>query len=167
MPRFRLLIVFFLCLATQFSQANIHYAPYGELLASQHTYGSNYDERYKFTGKERDAETGYDYFGARFLSTQLGIWITPDPLLDKYIYVSPYMYCNGNPVIFVDPDGGDAIYIAFPQYKANGYPLTGHAGVLLIDNKTGSTKYYEYGRYGGSLGKTRNISVPNVMSFSI
>ena len=81
----------------------IHYAPYGELLANQTPYG--YDERYKFTGKERDAESGYDYFGARFLAQQLGIWITPDPLLDKYIFTSPYMYCNGNPVKYVDPDG--------------------------------------------------------------
>ena len=88
----------------------IHYAPYGELLANQQV--NTYDERYKFTGKERDAETGYDYFGARFLSTQLGIWTRPDPLVDKYIYASPYMYCNGNPIKFVDPDGNcfDAIW---------------------------------------------------------
>ena len=101
--------------------------------------------------------------GAAPLTDEIQKWLSVDPLTDKNISTSPYMYSNGNPVIFVDPDGGDAIYIAFPQYKANGYPLTGHAGVLLIDNKTGSTKYYEYGRYGGSLGKTRNIKVPDVM----
>ena len=39
----------------------IHYAPYGELIANQQTIG--YDERYKFTVKERDAETGYDFLG--------------------------------------------------------------------------------------------------------
>ena len=38
----------------------IHYLPYGQLLANQQATG--YDERYKFTGKERDAESGYDYF---------------------------------------------------------------------------------------------------------
>ena len=83
----------------------IHYAPYGELLASQHAYGSSYDERYKFTGKERDAESGYDYYGARYQIVPLGIWGSPDPLLDKYIYISPYMYCNGNPIVLKDPDG--------------------------------------------------------------
>ena len=41
----------------------IHYMPYGELWVNQRN--STYDERYKFTGKERDWETGYDYFGAR------------------------------------------------------------------------------------------------------
>ena len=83
----------------------IHYAPYGELLASQHAYGSSYDERYKFTGKERDAETGYDFYGARYQIVPLGIWGSPDPLLDKYIFASPNMYCNGNPIKYVDPDG--------------------------------------------------------------
>ena len=81
----------------------IHYAPYGELIANQSLNG--YDERYKFTGKERDTETGYDFFGARYLAQQLGIWTSPDPLLDKYLYVSPYMYCEGNPIKYVDPDG--------------------------------------------------------------
>ena len=60
----------------------IHYAPYGELIANQQTIG--YDERFKFTGKERDAETGYDYFGARFYDHRKGIWNSVDPLADKY-----------------------------------------------------------------------------------
>ena len=80
----------------------IHYAPYGELIDNQ---SASYDERYKFIGKERDRETGYDNFGARFLTSLFGIWISPDPLLDKYIYASPYMYCNGNPIKYVDSDG--------------------------------------------------------------
>lgn len=42
----------------------LHYAPYGELIDNQQA--TQYDERYKFTGKERDWETGYDYYGARF-----------------------------------------------------------------------------------------------------
>ena len=40
--------------------------PYGELWVNQRN--STYDERYKFTGKERDAETGYD-----FLQQRMGI----------------------------------------------------------------------------------------------
>ncbi len=45
----------------------IHYMPYGELWVNQRN--STYNERYKFTGKERDAETGYDFFGARNYSS--------------------------------------------------------------------------------------------------
>ena len=81
----------------------IHYAPYGELIANKQTIG--YDERFKFTGKERDWETGYDYFGARFYDYRKGIWNSVDPLADKYPNVTPYLYCNGNPIMLVDPDG--------------------------------------------------------------
>ncbi|CCY51719.1 MULTISPECIES: hypothetical protein [Bacteroides] len=64
----------------------------------------------------------------------------------------------------IDPDGRDAIYITFPKYRANGIPFTGHAGVLLINDKTGLTKYYEYGRYDKeSKGLVRTASVPNVV----
>ena len=32
-------------------------------------------------------------------------WTTPDPLAEKYYGISPYAFCNNNPVNFVDPDG--------------------------------------------------------------
>ncbi|MBO4689536.1 MAG: RHS repeat-associated core domain-containing protein, partial [Paludibacteraceae bacterium] len=82
--------------------AEYQYAPYGELIYSQQ---SGYDERYKFTGKERDGETGYDYFGARFFWSALGHWLSVDPLADKYPGISPYAYCAWNPIKYVDPDG--------------------------------------------------------------
>ena len=81
----------------------IHYAPYGELIDNQRVI--NYDERYKFTGKERDAESGYDYFGARYYASPFSFWLSVDPLADKYPAISPYAYCTWNPVKFVDPDG--------------------------------------------------------------
>ena len=84
----------------------LHYAPYGELIDNQHASGSWYDERYKFTGKERDWETGYDYFGARYWWLA-GTWLSVDPLSDKYPNISPYAYCMWNPVKYVDPDGRD------------------------------------------------------------
>ena len=66
---------------------------------------TDYDERYKFTGKERDWETGYDFFGARSYASVLSIWLSPDPLSDKYPEISPYAYCGWNPVKYIDPDG--------------------------------------------------------------
>ena len=60
----------------------IHYAPYGEFLAYQRP--CNYDERFKFTGKERDYESGYDFFGARYFSSVFGHWLSVDPLTEKY-----------------------------------------------------------------------------------
>ena len=40
-----------------------------------------------------------------------GSWLTPDPLAHKYTSWSPYAYCAGNPVNFVDPDGLDIWHI--------------------------------------------------------
>lgn len=59
-----------------------------------------------FTGKELDSETGYGYFGARYMDHELmTMWLSVDPMSDKYPGVSPYAYCNWNPVKLVDPDG--------------------------------------------------------------
>ena len=83
----------------------IHYMPYGELLVDQTL--TDYNERFKFTGKERDDETGYDFFGARYHASALPSWLSVDPLADKYPGVSPYAYCAWNPIKYVDPDGRD------------------------------------------------------------
>ena len=67
-----------------------------------------------FTGKERDEETGYGYFGARYMDHELmTMWISVDPMSDKYPSVSPYAYCAWNPVRLVDPDGEDVYEITF------------------------------------------------------
>ncbi|MBQ7490493.1 MAG: hypothetical protein IJT51_08280 [Bacteroidales bacterium] len=42
---------------------------------------------------------------ARYYNSSLSIWISIDPLSDKYPNLSPYTYCAGNPVRLVDPDG--------------------------------------------------------------
>ena len=59
-----------------------------------------------FTGKERDAETGFSYFGARYYDSDLsGQFLSVDPMEDKYPSISPYAYCAWNPMKLVDPDG--------------------------------------------------------------
>ena len=85
--------------------------PYGELLVYQTL--TDYNERFKFTGKERDEETGYGYFGARNYTSAASIWLSPDPLLNKYPEISPYAYCYWNPMRYVDKDRRD-IYRYFP-----------------------------------------------------
>ena len=63
---------------------------------------------FTFTGKEKDEETGYGYFGARYMDHELmTMWLSVDPLSDKYPNISPYAYCAWNPVKLVDPDGRD------------------------------------------------------------
>lgn len=59
----------------------------------------------RHTDKERDEETDYDYFGARYYWSLLKHWTKVDPLVDNYLHISPYAYCNWNPIKYVDPDG--------------------------------------------------------------
>ncbi|MGD8782613.1 MAG: RHS repeat-associated core domain-containing protein [Ignavibacteria bacterium] len=49
-------------------------------------------DKYKFTEKERDEESGYDYVLARYYDSKLGIWLSVDPMADKYPGWSPYKY---------------------------------------------------------------------------
>jgi RHS repeat-associated protein len=140
----------------------VAYMPYGEALFEEHS--NTRDMPYLFNSKERDEETGLYYYGARYLDPETAVWYGVDPLAMKYPDYSPYVYCANNPINCIDPDGKDAIYITFPKYKADGYPFTGHAGVLLIDNKTGLTKYYEYGRFNNvEKGLVRNYPVADVV----
>ena len=70
---------------------------------------------YKFTGKERDPETGCDYFGARYYCNPIGRFITPDwagaPTAVPYAHfgnpqsLNLYSYVQNNPTTFGDPDG--------------------------------------------------------------
>ena len=60
---------------------------------------------YTFSAKERDSETGLSYFGSRYYSSDLSIWLSIDPMSDKYASTSPYAYCRNNPIILYDPDG--------------------------------------------------------------
>ena len=59
-----------------------------------------------FIGKERDSETDFSYFGARYYDSDLMTgWLSVDPMADKYPNLSTYNYCAWNPVRLVDPDG--------------------------------------------------------------
>ncbi len=70
-----------------------------------------------FIGKEKDYESGFHYYGARYYwSETLTGWLSVDPMADKYPGVSPYAYCAWNPVRLVDPDGCDTLC-----FSSNGY----------------------------------------------
>ena len=79
------------------------YLPYGELLVDEHS--SSEDLPYKFNGKELDEETGLYYYGARYMDPMASIWYGVDKLTEKYVSVSSYTYCNGNPIANIDVMG--------------------------------------------------------------
>ncbi len=74
-------------------------------MAEQKSILQDYETPYKFTGKELDVETGLYYFGARYYDPKVSIWMSVDPLANKYPNANPYNYCFENPLALVDPDG--------------------------------------------------------------
>jgi RHS repeat-associated protein len=76
--------------------------PYGET-----SFGSFARKRYRFTGKERDEESGLYYFGARYYAPWLGRWVSSDPLQSRVgrAALSAFQYVANNPMTRVDPFG--------------------------------------------------------------
>ena len=88
---------------------HLQYLPFGEPYVNQHPAG--YQERFTFTGKERDGETGYGYFGARYMDYSLMTsFISVDRYASKYPFISPYAYCAWNPIKLIDPTGDTICY---------------------------------------------------------
>ena len=89
-----------------------------------------------FTGKERDSETGYGYFGARYMDHELTtLWLSVDPMADKYPSISPYAYCAWNPVKLVDPDGREINPVYSKEGDFLGNTKEGFTGHPLIMNR--------------------------------
>ena len=84
-----------------------------------------------FTGKERDEETGYGYFGARYMDHELlTSFISVDRYAVKYPSISPYAYCAWNPIRLIDPTG-DTIVVNGKGGKSYYW----YQGSLYRDNK--------------------------------
>ena len=129
-------------------------------MSSAHTYRLIIPAQiHTFSAKEKDAETGFSVtslrsvsssslskgqtslslhslirrFGARYYSSELSIWLSADPMSDKYPSLSPYSYCANNPIKLVDPNGEE---------------------IEVTANDDGS-----YTVVGGTLNKDRNIYI--------
>jgi RHS repeat-associated protein len=111
----------------------IEYTPYGELWIEEKAERMEQDGKtaFRFTGKELDEETGFYYYGARYLNPKTSMWISADPAMGDYIPSAPvneearkrngnlpgmggvfnyvnmhvYHYAGNNPVKLIDPDG--------------------------------------------------------------
>ncbi len=64
-------------------------------------------KRYRYTGMERDEETGLAYHGARYYISWLGRWLSADPI-GIGDGVNVYRYCNNNPIMKIDKSGRQA-----------------------------------------------------------
>lgn len=110
------------------------YDPYGGV---QQTWVNTFDPALKFSGKERDGESGLDYFGARYYDKSQYRFISADPTtyhaasLGMSQLRNLYAYCGDNPISFIDPDGKQTnIYVLRTNYSD-----TSTTGTLWAGNK--------------------------------
>jgi RHS repeat-associated protein len=102
--------------------------------------------RSRYTGKERDTESGLDYFGRRHYASTMARWMTPDRvnvtedrLLSPTNTLNKYVYGGNNPLKYVDPDGED-ITVFYDQ----GGPA-GHIVLLAYDQQSGNSAVQSFG----------------------
>ena len=82
---------------------HVEYVPFGEVFIEERN--NSWNTPYLFNGKELDEETGLYYYGARYYNPRESVWLSVDPLAEKYPNVSPYAYTFQNPIKYIDPRG--------------------------------------------------------------
>jgi RHS repeat-associated protein len=111
--------------------------------------------RYGFNGKDKDKDIseGDLDFGARIYDNRLGRWLGVDPLYKKHSELTPFHFCNNNPILYIDLDGMDFIVndptkrdaiLSLINAKALGSFAFDNNGKLYLvnkDGKKGSTYY--------------------------
>ena len=88
------------------------YYPYGGLFSATASV-----QPYKYGAKELDRTHGLDLYDseARWYDSLLGRTSTMDPLAEKYYSLSPYLWCAGNPLKFIDPSGKETLDFLEPN----------------------------------------------------
>jgi RHS repeat-associated protein len=84
---------------------HFQYLPFGESWVEQRL--GTYNSPYQFSGKEKDEETGYNYFGARYYDSELSVWLSVDPMSSNHPNLTAYDYTANSPINFIDIDGND------------------------------------------------------------
>jgi RHS repeat-associated protein len=123
-------------------EQDMDYYPYG---GEEHDYCPNVAQNYKFTGKERDTESGLDNFGARYNLSTIGRFMTPDwaakPTSVPYANfgdpqtLNLYAFVGDNPVNRVDPDGHRNDEWIKPYAKGAGFDVDGpgSADIAMVE----------------------------------
>ncbi len=133
--------------------------------------------RSRSTGKERDAESGNDYFGARYYASSIGRFLSPDPTLRSGHPADPqtwnrYVYGGNNPLKFIDPDGKEKQLVVYVQQPVPGSRTVstqagtnyGHAFIGLKDTVSGvEHRIGFYPKSKWDLLGDRSASVPGTL----
>ncbi|WP_181042778.1 RHS repeat domain-containing protein [Apibacter adventoris] len=123
---------------------HVEYVPFGEVFIEERN--QSWNTPYLFNGKELDEETGLSYYGARYYNPKESVWLSVDPLAEKYPNVSPYTYTFQNPIKFIDPtemmpEDGDGLGDPPEKRRTDVYTSSSIKG--------GGRKLTETGSYSG------------------
>ena len=88
---------------------HIEYVPFGEVFIEERN--NTWNTPYLFNAKELDEETGLYYYGARYYEPRLSLWMSTDPMQEKYPQHTSYLFVGSNPVNAIDPDGNKIVFI--------------------------------------------------------
>lgn len=147
----------------------INYYPYGSEMTmtspAQLTSNPNW-QPYRFTGKELVRQSGlnmYD-FGARWYDVAgVPVWTSMDPLCEKNYPVTPYSYCNGDPVNAIDPDGKE-VRDGLGAYSKKNSRLKAFARRLAKNNDPNSIMIVAHGVYDNE--NSRYASYINIKAYN-
>lgn len=108
--------------------------PFGDGLSC--TGSTQYPTEHHFAGKERDIESGNDYFGARYYASSVARWLSPDkPFADQHTSNPQswklYEYGRNNPLTNVDPDGFKVLQAVLDEAESKINALSG--GTFYLD----------------------------------
>ena len=126
--------------------------PYGDGLATVPVSNTDVSDatEHHFTGKERDTESGNDYFEARYFGSSMGRFLSPDPASATPLHLlnpqrwNMYSYGLNNPLSFTDAGGRDAAAVNFSKEIA----IVGHQGIMSV-HPDGTVVYARFGPQGG------------------
>lgn len=108
---------------------HIEYVPFGEVFIEERN--NVWNTPYLFNAKEFDEETGMYYYGARYYDPRLSLWMSTDPMQEKYSHINTYCYAFNNPLNFVDLHGMEGV-----KYESdNGDKIIECNVVVLVEEK--------------------------------
>ncbi len=117
--------------------ANYQYDPFGKTIFSSGVMKEA--NPFRFSTKYADAETGFYYYGYRYYSSELGRWLSRDPLGEEG-GVNLYLSCTNNLICFIDPFGLKIYNLAIKGAPGN---IMGHNLTIHVDDASGDPTYYE------------------------
>lgn len=149
---------------------------------------------FMFSAKELDKETGFYYYGARYLDPKYSRWISADPAMNtgEYFPVAPvddeakkhngnlpgmggifnhingnlYHYAANNPVRYIDPDGRDVFMAGITVTVSCGTGLTVETGLIMSIDKNGNYQIGTYQISGGGFAPSLGASGTGSISWA-